>query len=71
MKKIILLLWLLFFSLTIFAQTKGTVKGVAFDTLSRQPVAGVTVTMLKKKDSSLVSFTIADNQGRFELTNVS
>jgi 5-hydroxyisourate hydrolase-like protein (transthyretin family) len=71
MKQIILLLWLLFFSLTIFAQTKGTVKGVAFDTLSRQPVAGVTVTVLKKKDSSLVSFTIADNQGRFELTNLS
>src|SRR5690348_10246640 len=60
---------LVIFSTTAIAQ-KGTVKGVAFDTLSKQPVASATITLMKKKDSSLVSFTMTDNAGRFELTGI-
>ena len=49
------------------AQRNGSVQGIAFDTLGRQPVGSATVTLLDKKDSSLVSFTMTDPQGRFQL----
>jgi len=52
------------------AQKNGTVKGIAFDTLGKQPVSNATVTLMQKKDSSLISFTMTDNSGRFELTNI-
>ena len=58
------------FSLTAFSQKNGSVKGVAYDTLAKKPVAGATITLLAKKDSSLVSFTMTDNSGRFELTGI-
>lgn len=58
-------------SLAALAQSKnGSVRGVAFDTISRQPVAGATVTVVEKKDSSLVSFTMTDNAGRFQVTGL-
>jgi len=43
------------------------VKGVAYDTLAKQPIAAATVTVLERKDSSLVSFTMTGNDGRFEI----
>ncbi|HUR64710.1 MAG TPA: outer membrane beta-barrel family protein [Chitinophagaceae bacterium] len=49
------------------AQKNGSVKGIAFDTISKQPVAAATVTILDRKDSSLISFTMTGNDGRFEL----
>ena len=45
-------------------------KGIAFDTISKQPVAAATITVLEKKDSSLVSFTMTDNDGHFELKGI-
>ncbi|WP_218029115.1 outer membrane beta-barrel protein [Segetibacter aerophilus] len=66
---------LLIFSLIIFttialAQKGGTVQGVAFDTLLKQPVSGATVTLLRQKDSSLVSFSLADEKGRFDISDI-
>src|SRR5437762_3345275 len=55
---------------TAAAQKIGIVKGIAFDTLSKQPVASATITLMQRKDSSLVSFTLTDNNGRFELTGI-
>ena len=52
------------------AQKNGSLRGIAFDTLSRQPVSNATITLMQRKDSSLVSFTMTDNYGRFELSNV-
>lgn len=49
------------------AQRTGSVKGLAYDTIARQPVAAATVTVLERKDSSLVSFTMTGNDGRFEI----
>jgi len=63
----LLLIVLSLFNLSLFAQKNGTVKGVAFDTLAQKTVGAVTVTVLDKKDSSLVSFTMTDNAGNFEL----
>ncbi|HEV8285548.1 MAG TPA: outer membrane beta-barrel protein [Chitinophagaceae bacterium] len=63
----------LFFSCFYFitsAQKTGTIKGIAFDTLIKQPVSNATITLMQKKDSSLVSFTLTDNSGRFELTGI-
>lgn len=57
---------LLFIATTANAQRNGTVKGVVMDTVSKQPVAGATLTIMERKDSSLVSFSMTDNQGRFE-----
>lgn len=70
MRKIFLLSSLVFFTLIAMAQKNGSVKGIAFDTISRQPVASATITVVAKKDSSLVSFTMTDNAGRFELTGI-
>jgi hypothetical protein len=68
MKRSLLLFTVLsLFNLSLFAQKNGTVKGVAFDTLAQKTVGAVTVTVLEKKDSSLVSFTMTDNAGNFEL----
>jgi len=61
---------LLLFSLchlAIQAQKNGTVKGVAFDTISKTTVPDATITILQKKDSSLVSFGMTDNAGRFSI----
>jgi 5-hydroxyisourate hydrolase-like protein (transthyretin family) len=52
------------------AQKNGIIKGIAFDTTVRQPVSNATITLLQKKDSSLISFTMTDNSGRFELTGI-
>jgi hypothetical protein len=54
----------------VFAQKNGSVKGVAFDTLSGQPVSSATISVVRKKDSSLVTFTLADNKGYFELRGI-
>jgi hypothetical protein len=60
------LLWL---AAPAFSQ-KGSVQGVAYDTLAKRPVADATVTVLQKKDSSLVGFVMTDNAGRFSLTDL-
>lgn len=52
------------------AQKNGIAKGIAYDTLAKKTVGNATVTLMLKKNSSLVSFTMTDNQGRFELTGI-
>lgn len=61
---------LIFFTTQLMAQKNGAVKGVAFDTIAKRPVGAVTVTVLDKKDSSLVSFTMTNNEGAFELRSI-
>src|SRR6266496_2337009 len=71
MRKIFLLLLIATaISISGFSQKNGVVRGVAYDTIAKQPVTNATITLMLKKDSSLVSFTMTDNNGRFELTNV-
>jgi hypothetical protein len=67
MRKTLLLLLSVCFATLLLGQKNGTVKGMAFDTISKQPVSGATVTVLERKDSSLVTFTMTGNDGRFEL----
>lgn len=70
MQKIYLLIVSFFIYTFSLAQKNGVVKGIAFDTLSKQPVLSATVTLLQKKDSSLVSFTMTDNKGQFEISGL-
>ena len=71
MRKIYLLLFLLTgLSISSLAQKNGVIKGVAFDTSAKQPVAAATITVMQKKDSSLVTFTLTDNKGYFELKGI-
>jgi hypothetical protein len=70
MRKTYLLGFVLFISTSLMAQRNGSVRGTAFDTLSKQAVPNATVTILEKKDSSLVSFTMTDNAGKFEITGL-
>lgn len=67
MKQIFLFSLLIIVSLSVAAQKNGVVKGQLMDTIAHQPVAGATITLMKRQDSSLVSFSMTDNQGRFEL----
>ena len=67
MRKSYLLLLLFGFTSVIYAQKNGTIKGVAFDTISKQPVTMATISILEKKDSSLVTFSMTDAAGKFEL----
>jgi hypothetical protein len=67
---LILFFVLALFSTDLFAQKNGTVKGVAYDTLAKKSVSAATITVLDKKDSSLVSFTMTDNNGNFELRGI-
>src|ERR1044071_5597195 len=70
MKKISLLIVLSLIYCTTLAQKNGSLKGIAFDTTAKQAVASATITVLNKKDSSLVTFTMTDNKGQFELTGL-
>ena len=66
--KLLFLVSILVFAFsTAIAQRNGSVKGIAYDSISKQSIGGATVTLLKKKDSSLVSFTMTDNKGLFSL----
>lgn len=60
----------LFACLISQAQRNGSVKGVAFDTIVQRPVADATVTLMKRQDSSLVSFNMTDAGGRFLIKSI-
>src|SRR6185503_1491724 len=70
MRKVYLFLLAACFTTILSAQKNGSVKGIAYDTIGKQPIAGATVTVLERKDSSLVSFTMTGDDGRFELRGI-
>ena len=65
MKNLALLILSGLFPFIIAAQT-GSVKGKLVDT-TRQSLQNATISVLQKKDSSLVSYTISDAKGLFEI----
>lgn len=71
MRQAYFLLVLLGCTLAAAAQKNGSIKGLAFDSISKTGVSSATITVLEKKDSSLVTFTMTDNAGRFELRGIS
>src|SRR5215467_12780732 len=70
MRRFFLILCPIFCYLSTAAQKNGSIKGAAVDTAMKQTLSNATITLMQKKDSSLVSFTMTDNNGRFELTGL-
>jgi len=70
MRYVYLLALLVFVSFSVLAQKNGVVKGIAFDTLLQKSVPDATITVLFRKDSSLLTFGMTDNSGRFSLDNI-
>ena len=70
MKKILLIAFIGFIGISGEAQKTGSVKGIVFDTIAKQPIGAATITVLQRSDSSLVTFTMTNNRGEFSLTNV-
>ncbi|HMR92623.1 MAG TPA: outer membrane beta-barrel family protein [Chitinophagaceae bacterium] len=68
MRKLFHLIVLIFISYGAIAQkSDGIIKGKLTDSSSRQPVADATISLLTAKDSSLVTFTMTNKQGTFEI----
>lgn len=60
----------LFFGISLASNAQkpdGVIKGVLSDTAAKQAVSNATVTVLNPVDSSLVTFTLSNKQGAFEL----
>lgn len=73
MRKILILTILLVtLSLTALAQKKlnGSIKGKLVDTLFMENLSEATVTILNPVDSSVVSFTISNAKGEFEIKDL-
>ncbi len=69
MKKIItlLILALSLFSVAQAQKTDGSIRGKLMDTLGKQPVSDATISVIDTKDSSLVTYTLTNKQGAFEI----
>ncbi|WP_316802529.1 outer membrane beta-barrel family protein [Pedobacter nototheniae] len=67
-----LLLWCFFLSLFIHAnaQSQQFIKGRIIDTASTSILSGTSVSVLRAKDSTLVKFTRALDNGSFEINNI-
>lgn len=70
MKKVCLCLLLALVFCSASAQRNGSVRGIVYDTIINQPVPGATVTVVARIDSSLVSFGMTDEQGRFDIVGI-
>jgi len=72
MKKIFTL-FILAISMINSAQAQGTdgsIKGKLIDTAAKQPISDATVSVINAKDSSVVSYTLSDKQGAFEIKSL-
>lgn len=70
MKKLLLLVLLLFtIDLTASAQ-KSIIKGSVIDTTTKSMLANATISILRDKDSTLVKFSRADQHGNFILHDI-
>ncbi len=54
----------------MYAQQNGQVTGTITDTVLHQPVTMATVSLVKRTDSALVSFTMTDREGKFRFTGI-
>lgn len=57
----------LLFSAAHAQKADGIIKGKLVDTSGRQPIADATISVLQARDSSLVTFTLSNKQGTFEI----
>lgn len=70
MKKIYIVVLAILFSAFAAHAQKGSVRGTLQDSLSSMLLTDATVSLVDLKDSSLISFTLTDENGRFEIKNI-
>src|SRR5512139_1069946 len=69
MKNLFLVILISLFPFCLLAQTNA-IKGLVVDTTG-QVLSDATISVLQKKDSSVVSYTISDSKGSFEIKDLS
>ncbi|SHF62916.1 outer membrane beta-barrel family protein [Pedobacter caeni] len=69
--KILALILFCMSSVSLFAQSQYEVRGLVTDTAASYKMVNSTITLLKAKDSTLVTFTRATADGSFSLSNLS
>lgn len=63
-----LLIFTVFVSSVVIAQkADGNIKGKLVDTASKQSITDAVVSIISSKDSSLITFTLSNKQGSFEI----
>jgi hypothetical protein len=70
MRKLLVLITILFTVTTGMAQSRHTITATVIDSAGHTPLEFVTVAVLQVKDSSLVSYTRTDKNGLFTLYNI-
>lgn len=70
MKLTYLTLFMVFHTVLLFAQKPYTVKGSVTDTMATYKLVNTTITLLNQKDSTLVKFTRANDEGSFSVNNL-
>ncbi|MEO6979744.1 MAG: hypothetical protein ABI113_15250, partial [Mucilaginibacter sp.] len=69
MRKLLLPL-LVILTIAVKAQNHGVIKAIILDSVTHEPVQLATVSILKLKDTSLISYTVTDKKGAFALHNL-
>lgn len=69
--KFLLVLAMLFFSVSIFSQNPGKISGTVIDKTSKSPIEGADVTLHSIKDSAHVKGTNSDKDGKFIFSEIS
>lgn len=68
--KFALSLFAVLFTFIASAQTSGSIKGKLIDSVGKQSMKSASITILNPKDSALVQYTLAKEDGSFEMTGV-
>src|SRR4051812_26856121 len=69
MRKLTLLLLIVFASITVKAQ-HATVKGAIYDTINKEHLSNTVIALLRLQDSVLYKFTRSDKEGNFSIQNI-
>src|SRR5688572_24471006 len=69
MKKFIAVL-VAFIGVCAVASAQSSIKGKLIDTAAAKPIADASVTLLQARDSSLVTYSLSNVEGLFELKNI-
>jgi hypothetical protein len=65
--KILLLLTSFFFLIVSNAQNAGNISGVIVDSETQKPLAFATVTIYQAKDTSIITYRLSNEQGKFSV----
>ncbi|MFB2119252.1 carboxypeptidase regulatory-like domain-containing protein [Parapedobacter sp. 2B3] len=69
MRLLLLSIYFLLLSHLLAAQNNGTIKGLVVDA-NKQPLEKATIAVVSLKDSIVVTYSLTDNEGRFNLIKI-